>query len=583
MVEQTPASERPMGDRSGIPPLASGSAGAASVARSMREPGEGLGPLAHWLEQGDLGRLTLANLATALLYCSLGYAVSRFFAQYGMFPSPIWLPSSIAVVAAMVGGLRMFPGIFIGSLITNYMLFHPPLWEAAAISLGNALGPIAGAAALHQMRPAPGVFNRFRGVVAFIACNILLHPALTATGGTLTLFLAEGLDLAAASAIWVGWWLSDSGGTLWLAPALLLWLGVERESLHQKDVDWRDMLVWAGVAATVIVLFASIPLEGSIRWAFPFLLVLPLSWISLRMSLRAAYTLVSLVAVVAGAGTVAGYGPFQADGIGNPLQLVGVLIVLLALNVLSTVSLVAERREAEASSQAKSMFLATTSHDLRTPLTAIIGFSDLMRNEVLGPIGNNSYHGCVERIHESGKLLLDLINDVLDLSKIEAGRREIAPTMLDPHEVIESCIAIVEPRAAAKIITLDTDIEHPLPLYADGVALRQILLNLLSNAISYTPVGGRVAVRVSMAPDGGSMIEVSDTGVGMNEDGIKVALEPFGRVRRTTSSPQQEDGTGLGLPIAVLLTELHGGRLTIVSAPGQGTTVRVVLPMLNRP
>ncbi len=565
-----------MGDSSAIPPKTGGKVETVNVVPSAHESGDGgMGPLASWLDRGDIGRLGLANLATAALYCILGYAVSRFFSGYGLFPSPIWLPSSIAVVAAMVGGLRMSPGIFAGSLVANYVLFDPPLWEATAISLTNALGPVAGAAALRRMRPAPGVFNRFGGVAAFIACNILLHPALTATGGTVALTVAEGLDPTAASAIWVGWWLSDSGGTLWLAPALLLWLGIEREFLPQKDVDWRDMLVWAGVAATVVVLFASLPLEGSIRWAFPFLLVLPLSWISLRMSLRAAYTLVSLVAIVASAGTVAGHGPFQAESIGNPLQLVGVLIVLLALNVLSIVSLVAERREAEASNQTKSMFLATTSHDLRTPLTAIIGYSDLMRNEVMGPLGNDNYQGCVERIHENGKLLLDLIDNVLDLSKIEAGRREISPTLLDAREVVESCIGIVEPRAAAKIIALDVSIDHPIPLHADAIALRQILLNLLANAISYTPVGGRVAIRVAATPDGGSTIEVSDTGVGMDEDGIKVALEPFGRVRRTADHP--EDGTGLGLPISVLLTELHGGRLTIVSAPGQGTTVRVVL------
>ena len=533
-----------------------------------------------WLRPQDNrgpGYWAAANVVTAVLYCTLGYAVSRFFAQYGLFPAPIWLPASVAVVAAMVGGRRVFPGIFAGSLIVNYALFDPPFLEACVISVTNALGPIAGAAATRHFRPESGLFTRFSGVVAFIACNVLLHPALTATGGTLALALEQPLSAGQLSAIWVSWWLSDSGGTLYFAPALLLWLGVEPESgLRRKDIDRGDLMVSAGVAATAVVLFATLPLMGSIRLAFPFLLVLPLSWIALRMSLRAAYSLISLVAVVASAFTVAGYGPFHADGIGNPLQLVGLLIVLLAFNVLTIVALVSERRAAEESSRVKSMFLASTSHDLRTPLNAIIGFSDMIRRGVLGPIGNPRYGEYVEHIHESGRLLLNITNDILAISKIEAGRREIAPAPLDARQVVEGCLSIVAPKVAEKGVSLSVEAESRVSVYADNMALRQILLNLLSNAVNFTPAEGRVSVRIASENSGGATIEVADTGVGMDAEGIKMALEPFWRLE--SSCPPQEHGTGLGLPIAVLLAELHGGRLTIASVPGEGTAVRVTFP-----
>ena len=529
------------------------------------------------LRRGGPVRWSLANLAVAALYCTLGWAVSRFFAQYGLFPSPIWLPSSIAVVAAMVGGLRLSPGLFLGSLIANYALFDPPLYEACIISAGNSLGPVLGAAALRRLRPAAGLFARFRGVVIFILCAIILHPVLTATTGTLALEVSENLPSDLLPGIWVKWWLSDSGGTLFFAPAFILWLGLERETIaRQRAVDRIDLMLWGLVAAAIIVIFATLPADGPVRWAFPFLLVVPMSWIALQVSLRAAYTLISLVSIVASAAAVSGIGPFHAAEVGNPLQLVGVLIVLLALNVLTIVSLVSERREAQESNRFKSMFLASASHDLRTPLNAIIGFSDMMRGEVMGPLGAPRYREYVEHIHASGNVLLNIVNDILDLSKIEAGRRELSPALLDARKVAQSCIELVGHDAGARGIAMTIEAGPAPMLFADDVALREILLNLLSNAVTFTKPGGSVVVRIKDAPEGAAVIEVADTGIGMDADGIEVALQPFGQVAHGADLPQR--GTGLGLPIAQRLAELHGGYLEIESSPGVGTTVRVTLP-----
>ena len=543
---------------------------------ALPHPGSEIWLLPVLRDAGPLG-WGLANLVVAILYCTLGWAVSQLFASYGLFPSPIWLPSSIALVAAMVGGLRMLPGLFLGSLVANYALFDPPLYEACIISLGNALGPILGALAIRRLRPAAGLFARFRGVVIFILCAIILHPVVTASTGTFALVVSEGLPGELVPGVWVKWWLSDSGGTLFFAPAFILWLGLERESIaRQRAVDRLDLMLWGLAAAGIIVIFATLPEDGPVRWAFPFLLVVPMSWVALQVSLRAAYTLISLVSILASAAAVIGIGPFHAAEVGNPLQLVGVLIVLLALNVLTIVSLVSERREAQESDRFKSMFLASASHDLRTPLNAIIGFSEMMRSEVMGPLGAPRYREYAGHIHASGKILLNIVNDILDLSKIEAGRRQLSPALLDARPVVESCIELIANEAAASGVGVSIEAGSAPMLFADDVALREILLNLLSNAVAFTPRGGTVTVRIRDAPEGDAMIEVADNGIGMDADGIEVALQPFGQVAHGAEMPQR--GTGLGLPIAVRLAELHGGRLEIESAPGKGTTVRVILP-----
>ncbi len=528
----------------------------------------------------------LGNILAAIAYAVLGLAVSQFFAAYSLFPAPIWLPASVAVVAALAGGLRYAPGLFVGSMIANFLIFQAPFHEAAIISLGNSLGPVLGAYLTRRFQPADGLFERFSGVVVFVACNILIHPALTASTGAFAIALAnwmagEPLPAAAIYSIWIAWWLCDSGGTLFFAPAVLLWLRIEKLTAPagraiQGPTERGDLAVWGAVAAISALLFAPTPVAGSIHWALPFMLVLPVSWVALRMSLRASYTLISLVAVIACVGTVIGYGPFRAPGIGNPMQLVGVLIVILALNVLTIGALLNERRTAEEISRCKSQFLANMSHDLRTPLNAILGFSDLIRNESWGPIGNDRYRDYVAHIHESGLMLLGLMNDILDLSKIEAGRRDIQPSTLDWRQIVDSCLSMVGPKAASKGVSVDATASADVQVFADDMAFRQILLNLLSNAVKFTGPNGRVAVRLQAQAGGATLVEVADTGMGMTEEDIRTALEPYGQVREITQ--RREPGTGLGLPISVRLAELHGGSLSIDSLPGKGTTVRVIFP-----
>jgi signal transduction histidine kinase len=236
------------------------------------------------------------------------------------------------------------------------------------------------------------------------------------------------------------------------------------------------------------------------------------------------------------------------------------------------------KEEAEAASRTKSEFLANMSHELRTPLNAIIGFSDVMRRGIFGPL-DARYRGYADDIYDSGAHLLEIISDILDLSKIEAGRLALAEEEVDVIRVVAACQRLVRERAEQTGIALRVDLDGfaRLPrLLIDQIKLKQILLNLLSNALKFTPRAGRVTLAGRIDDSGDFVIEVSDTGIGMTEEQIGLAVEPFRQV--DSSLARAHEGTGLGLPLTKSLIELHQGALHIESQPGVGTRVLAIFP-----
>jgi len=235
------------------------------------------------------------------------------------------------------------------------------------------------------------------------------------------------------------------------------------------------------------------------------------------------------------------------------------------------------RRRAEEANLAKSRFLASMSHELRTPLNAILGFSEVMGNEVLGPMQNETYRDYARDIHDSGQHLLNLINEILDLSRIEAGRYQLNEEPLSLVDVVEECCHMMELKARKKDIRIVQQFQPGMPrLFADERSIRQITLNLMSNAVKFTPTGGELRVRVGWTAGGGQYISVKDNGPGIPPDEIPVVLSAFGQGSIAIKSAEQ--GTGLGLPIVQGLAELHGGEFQLASKLREGTEATVIFP-----
>ncbi|HVJ52806.1 MAG TPA: ATP-binding protein [Aliidongia sp.] len=244
--------------------------------------------------------------------------------------------------------------------------------------------------------------------------------------------------------------------------------------------------------------------------------------------------------------------------------------------ILAERALYLAKEEAESASRIKSQFLANMSHELRTPLNAILGFSELIRDEMMGPISPR-YRDYASDIYLAGRHLLRVIGDVLDLSKIEAGQMELCEEWIDLSAVITASRKLILARAEAASVTLEMGPRENLPpIFADEGRIRQVLLNLLANAVKFTPAGGSVRVDAWHIPGDGVVFTVADTGIGMKPEDISEALTPFRQLEGQLA--RRYEGTGLGLPIAKTLVELHGGTLELESEPGRGTTVRVHLP-----
>ena len=235
------------------------------------------------------------------------------------------------------------------------------------------------------------------------------------------------------------------------------------------------------------------------------------------------------------------------------------------------------RDEAERANLAKSAFLANMSHELRTPLNAIIGFSEIMERGLFGTLGNPQYKEYAEDIRRSASHLLSIISDILDLSKIEAGRMELHEEEIDLNAVVKSCQTMIMESAVNAGLTARAKMPQDLPtLFADKRSVRQILLNLLSNAVKFTAQGGEVTVETFVEETGELALVVRDTGIGMSTDDIEVVLQPFGQGE--SAHTRSHDGTGLGLPITKSLAEMHGGSLTVESEVGEGTKITVRFP-----
>ncbi len=430
---------------------------------------------------------------------------------------------------------------------------------------------------------------------------------------------ALSIILSIASMLWA----TPVEAALWLvmvigAKVFLLELCRRFLSLEKAEVDirvWRRRFVfaellngmtWAGFALVGISNYAQASeslLFSSHVFIFAMLIVIlaiRMTFASTIMPIMHAGTIPMTLAVV---GRLIMLGVYTADPLYYALasMAVGVHLyfVFLAVGLHSTSLamlefraqkdlLIAEleeeksisdeaRRRAEGANKAKSRFLATMSHELRTPLNAIMGFSEVMKGEVLGPMPNPTYREYADNIHSSGSHLLNLINEILDLSRIEAGKYELHEEPMRLCDVAEDCHRLLKLRAQSKGLEIIEDYQPDLPqIWADPRAIRQICLNLMSNALKFTPRGGHILVTIETTPEGGQMLSVRDTGPGIPKEEIPKVLQAFGQ--GSLAHQTAEGGTGLGLPIVKNLIELHGGHFELRSELRKGTEGVVTLP-----
>lgn len=347
---------------------------------------------------------------------------------------------------------------------------------------------------------------------------------------------------------------------------------------------WENNVELKDQTRSVLILLKSLDKEHLAKTSSDYLLN-NLQWAPIDTQAKASHL------VISPDGTPLATLVWQPDLPGNkslPVLLIGIIGIFIFMTVTTFFFLKRARifayllsrskDRAIVANTAKSEFLANMSHELRTPLNAIIGFSDILKSEIFGPIGNDKYSEYAGDISDAGGHLLTLINEVLDLAKIEAGQRELVSEDVDINYILRSAAKFVSEKVKDKEIDLKLELDENVPIFnSDQNALRQIILNLLSNAVKFTPKGGSVTCRSFLTADNKVRLSISDTGIGIPDDEIEKVLEPFKQAR--DGRKQDSEGTGLGLPISSKLTTLLGGKFSLSSEVAVGTHAEIIFPI----
>ena len=515
--------------------------------------------------------------------------------------SAIWVANAILVFFLLESPRRAWPSILLAGLGGNFfadLYAGDDVITALTLTSCNAVGVMVIAAPM-QLLGLHRNFSTPRSMMVFYTLAIGPAPLLAALEAA-AYFHSFGRDFLDST---LNWYATDALGYGIVVPILMT---VTVDSL--RAMCGRDQIL--GTLAVGGVVLASIGVcywGGLYGWSLAFLFFPAVLLATFQrgfaggaigLLMTGSYLMMRVIT-----GGAHGPVPFQTEH--NAIITVQLFIAVMGLSVILTGAVLAERKRleeglaaaivrAEASreealvardaahtaSRAKSMFLATMSHELRTPLNAIIGFSELTHSEAFGPIGNQRYREYADLILRAGRHLLSLINDVLDMSKIEAGKYDLQHQSLDICEIIRECMDLMAERARDRAVMLAEEVQAPsLWIDADHRALKQILLNLVSNAIKFTPRDGKVTIGARYEGDR-FVLWVRDTGVGIPPDQLSRLGNPFVQIRNNAGA--SHEGTGLGLALVRALAELHHGSFKIESTLGRGTTASVVMPIAQR-
>jgi signal transduction histidine kinase len=511
--------------------------------------------------------------------------------------SAIWVANAILVYFLLKNRARAWPAIMGVGIAANFAagwFMGDGLMMDAVMTFCNVLGVII-IAAPFQFLDLERDFSRPRALGAFYAVALGPAPALAGLTAALFFHFDKGREFLPSA---FDWYATDALGYSIVVPVLMTVRLAALKKMFGRDQIVVTLLLLGGVAVTLALNYfaRSYPLAFLI---FPAVILVTFqrgfAGGSIALLMAGSYLMVPVLI----GGPV---GALKPHSLRDQIILVQLFVAVTGFSVILVGAALAERRRleqglaqaiiraensreealvardvAERANRMKSMFLATMSHELRTPLNAIIGFSELMHGQFYGPHGDPRYREYCGLIESAGRHLLSLINDVLDMSKIEAGKFELHRQHFDMRETVRDCVDLMSDRASQAGVDLQEDVPaSPCWIDADRRAMKQILLNLLSNAIKFTPAGGHVAIRIRV-DSAALIVSVEDSGIGIAADQLGRLGNPFVQIRNNAGA--SHEGTGLGLALVRALAEIHEGTLRIQSVVGRGTTASVTIPV----
>jgi signal transduction histidine kinase len=530
-------------------------------------------------------RFTPATFVQIAIIAAAYFVVARAGLQLdavGGFATLVWASSGIALASLLLFGYRVWPAIAIGAFAINSVT-GAPLFAALGIAFGNTAEAIA-ARYLLDRAGFDRHLNRVRDVVALVLAGCVFSTLIAASIGVTMLFVSGIIPQSGLAETWQAWWVGDAIGDLLAAPLILVWANWKPRLTIPRFGE--SVLLAAVVTGIGLIVFSPEPVPGVMNRGREYMLLPPLIWAALRFGIRGSVTATSLVTVIAIVSTAYGHGPFNEGTLHDNLLALQTFVAICGTTFLLLGASIAERKEAnrqlvearetaEAANNAKSGFLAVISHELRTPLNAMMGYVELLLLELDGPL-TDGQRGVLDRIRQSQRHLLALIEDVLGFAQVEAGRIAFSLQPVAVHDAFAGIESIVSHEASKKEINIEVaNVDPSFIVRADPNKLRQILLNLITNAIKFTESGGTIRVTAERV-DNGIRLQVADTGIGIAAEDLPRVFDPFFQVDQ--GGTRKYPGVGLGLSIVRDAVLAMNGETGIESEQGKGTTVTITLP-----